>query len=346
MATINASATISSVADGANFKYAITLDNSSTSNSGIGTFWYSWVPGEDFMATSPVSVSPPAGWTDNITHGGSSDGYAIQFLADSSVYAVGPGSSLTFSFVSADAPAATSGNSVDYAGTPVGTAIVYPGAPFSDAGHQFVVTPVSTTLPAPTLQSITVTPANTSLAAGNSEQFTAIGNLSNNTTENLTNEVTRSSSDTTWATISSAGLASAVSPGPVTISASFDGITGSTGLTVTAAATPTPTPTPTPIPTPAPTPTPTSTPSPAPTQTPPTLVSVTDVQIVGNRKNMVTEVIVDFSRAVNASEADRVAAYRLATAGKRGSLTARNAMVLKLKSAKFNGTTDAVTLTP
>ena len=86
-----------------------------------------------------------------------------------------------------------------------------------------------------TLQSIAVTPANTSLPTGETEQFTATGTLSDNTTENLTSQVTWASSDTTWATINATGLATAVSPGPVTISATFDGITGSTGLTVTAA---------------------------------------------------------------------------------------------------------------
>ena len=91
-----------------------------------------------------------------------------------------------------------------------------------------------TVVPAPTLQSIAVTPVNTSLPTGETEQFTATGTLSDNTTENLTSQVTWASSDTTWATINATGLATAVSPGPVTISAAFDGITGSTGLTVTA----------------------------------------------------------------------------------------------------------------
>jgi hypothetical protein len=80
-----------------------------------------------------------------------------------------------------------------------------------------------------------VTPANTSLASGQTEQFTATGTLSDNSTENLTSQVTWASSDTTWATISSSGLATAASPGSVTISATLDGITGSTSLTVTAA---------------------------------------------------------------------------------------------------------------
>jgi hypothetical protein len=83
------------------------------------------------------------------------------------------------------------------------------------------------------LESIMVTPVNTSLATGETEQFTAIGILSDNTTENLTNMVTWRSSDPTWATISAMGLASAVSPGVVMISAVFDGITGTTMLTVT-----------------------------------------------------------------------------------------------------------------
>ena len=53
---------------GRDFKYDITLTNSAASNAPIGTFWYAWIPGEDFLATSPISVTPPTGWVDNITH--------------------------------------------------------------------------------------------------------------------------------------------------------------------------------------------------------------------------------------------------------------------------------------
>ena len=69
---------------GPDFNYTINLANASSSNAGIGTFWYAWVPGEDFLATSPISVSPPAGWTDNITNARPVDGFAIQFVANSS----------------------------------------------------------------------------------------------------------------------------------------------------------------------------------------------------------------------------------------------------------------------
>ena len=141
MATINASGVISSTAAGADFNDTITLSNASSSDSGIGTFWFAWVPGEDFLATQPISVSPPAGWTANITNMGAGDGFAIQFVANSPANDVQPGSSLNFSFTTADSPASINGNSVFFPGTPVGTAFVYPQGPFSDAGHQFVVTP-------------------------------------------------------------------------------------------------------------------------------------------------------------------------------------------------------------
>src|SRR5438477_9278479 len=66
MATIDASGVISSTAAGPNTNFTITLANASSSDAGIGTFWFAWVPGEDFLATSPTSVSPPTGWSDNI----------------------------------------------------------------------------------------------------------------------------------------------------------------------------------------------------------------------------------------------------------------------------------------
>src|SRR3954469_25608013 len=150
LATINASGVISSTAAGPDTNYAINLTNASSSNSGIGTFWYSWVPGEDFLSTSPVSVSPPPGWSDNITNMGPGDGFAIQFLANSPANDVRPGSSLGFSFTSADSPTSVSGNSAFFPGTPVGTSFVSPQGPFSDAGHQFVMTPAPAPSPTPT----------------------------------------------------------------------------------------------------------------------------------------------------------------------------------------------------
>jgi N-acetylneuraminic acid mutarotase/uncharacterized protein YjdB len=93
-----------------------------------------------------------------------------------------------------------------------------------------------TSVPVPTLTSIAVTPANPSITLGNTEQFTATGTFSDTSTQNLTNSATWTSTATGVATITSTGLASSVEPGPTTIQAALDGITGSTTLTVTSAA--------------------------------------------------------------------------------------------------------------
>ena len=90
-----------------------------------------------------------------------------------------------------------------------------------------------------TLSSITVTPANRSIAKGTTQQFTATGNYSDGSTLNITQTVTWASSKTAVATISNAagskGKASAAGVGTTTISADFGGKTGSTDLTVTPA---------------------------------------------------------------------------------------------------------------
>jgi hypothetical protein len=145
-ALITASAELSWMPDGSNFDYTITVTNASTSDASIGTFWYAWVPGADFLATSPLSVAVPTGWADQITHFPNvpTNGYAIQWTtgATDSPANIAPGASLQFMFTSADSPAALSSDSIFYPGTPVGTSFVYPGAPFSDAGHEFVVATV------------------------------------------------------------------------------------------------------------------------------------------------------------------------------------------------------------
>ncbi|HEY4300749.1 MAG TPA: DUF4082 domain-containing protein [Candidatus Didemnitutus sp.] len=89
-----------------------------------------------------------------------------------------------------------------------------------------------TVQPAVTLTSIAVTPTNATVAAGATRQFVATGTYSNGSTQNLTSSVTWSSSAPSRATISSAGLATGVSAGMTTISASSGGVGGSTTLTV------------------------------------------------------------------------------------------------------------------
>jgi trimeric autotransporter adhesin len=88
--------------------------------------------------------------------------------------------------------------------------------------------------PQAVLQSIQVTPAGPSIAAGLSQQFAATGEYSDHSTKDLTNSATWSSSNTSAATVSSTGMATSKAPGSATITATYSGLSGDTTLTVTA----------------------------------------------------------------------------------------------------------------
>src|ERR1700722_14881619 len=95
------------------------------------------------------------------------------------------------------------------------------------------------TVTSATLVSIDVTPANPSIADGLTDALQATGVYTDHSTHDLTSSVTWSSSVAGIASVSnvpgSNGLATTLSPGSTTITATFGGISGSTGLTVTAA---------------------------------------------------------------------------------------------------------------
>src|SRR5205823_3430576 len=86
------------------------------------------------------------------------------------------------------------------------------------------------------LTSIAVTPANLSIPKGNPQQFTATGTYTDGSQQNLTSTATWNSSQPTFATINSAGLATTLAQGSSTISATSGSIVGSTTLTVAAPA--------------------------------------------------------------------------------------------------------------
>jgi len=86
--------------------------------------------------------------------------------------------------------------------------------------------------PEPSLVSIAITPANPALLLGTLQQFKAIGTFSDHSTQNITDSVTWSSSDTTVASIAGTGLATAVALGSATISATLDSVTGTTTVNV------------------------------------------------------------------------------------------------------------------
>jgi phospholipase C len=86
----------------------------------------------------------------------------------------------------------------------------------------------------PALVSIAVSPATATIAAGNTQQFTATGVYSDGSEQNLTGSVSWSSSANAVATIVAGGLATGEGVGTATISASLQSITGTATLTVTA----------------------------------------------------------------------------------------------------------------
>ena len=139
-AQIDANGAITSVPAGLNYDYTITLNNTASSTSPIETLWYAWVPGQDFLPTSPISVQAPAGWNSTITGGGPGDGFAIEFFT--STAPLNPGNSLLFQFQSADTPAELAGNSPTHPTEPVGTSVLYAGAPLASSSATILVQPV------------------------------------------------------------------------------------------------------------------------------------------------------------------------------------------------------------
>ncbi|WP_155827552.1 beta strand repeat-containing protein [Limisalsivibrio acetivorans] len=107
------------------------------------------------------------------------------------------------------------------------------------ASYDNVTRTVPLTVTAAQLESIDIAPANPSIVNGTNQQFTATGNYSDGSTQDVTTQVTWLSSDVGVASISNAGgsegLATSAGTGTTTILAALDGKAGSTNLTVTAA---------------------------------------------------------------------------------------------------------------
>ena len=86
----------------------------------------------------------------------------------------------------------------------------------------------------PTLTSLVVTPANLSILTGASQQFTATATYTDGSTQDITSQATWTSSDTKVATIDAGGLATGISAGATTISATLASVVDATTLIVNA----------------------------------------------------------------------------------------------------------------
>ncbi len=172
-AQLQATATVTSTQLSATaYHYEIVLKNTGTTT--IGTFWFSWVPGRDYMPSPPTNIGAPLYWSGLSTHGGATDGYGIQWTTPYSIYYLPAGQSFSgFSFDSAMTPA-------QLAASPVGVSYVYIGAPQGDPGYNFTVMSAVATAPQLTVglshignftqgqpgASYTITVQNTGSAAG------------------------------------------------------------------------------------------------------------------------------------------------------------------------------------
>ena len=153
--TETASATIvlaatSMVSGQTQYTYDLSLSNTSTDGSTVGTFWFAWIPHQSYLASNPISVSAPTGWEDgpdSQSVGGSlgEKGASIEFQATSSGSYLAAGTTLHgFAFTTHDSPSSVYGDSIYFPGTPVLTSQVYHAGPFSDTfngpnGYEFLV---------------------------------------------------------------------------------------------------------------------------------------------------------------------------------------------------------------
>jgi plastocyanin len=161
-----------------------------------------------------------------------------------------------------------------------------------------------------TLRSIAVSPSNPTIGLGGTQQFKATGTLSDNSTEDLTSQVTWASASPAVATITSTGgLATGVAAGTSIITASLNGLSASTMLTASASVSPNPTPTPTPTPT-----SPGGTPTSTPTVTP---MLVMEQRMTSGRgaTRKVTGFMLFFNTALDSGVAQTVGHYQVVQKG-------------------------------
>ena len=132
------------------YTYDLSLTNTSTDGSTVGTFWFAWIPHQSYLATNPITVSAPTGWEngpDSQQVGGAlgEKGASIEWQATGSGSYLSMNNTLNgFSFTTVDSPSSVFGDSIYFPGTPVLTSQVYHAGPFSDTfngvnGYQFLV---------------------------------------------------------------------------------------------------------------------------------------------------------------------------------------------------------------
>ncbi|MSP60595.1 MAG: ATP-dependent DNA ligase [Myxococcales bacterium] len=175
------------------------------------------------ITVAPASVSVPKGLTQQYKATGTFSDNSKQEITELA------------SWLSHNGAVATISNSAGTRGLATVTGV---GITTLQASKNNIIGTATITGTAALLLSITVTPADSLLAALSTQQYTATGSYTDKTMPNLTRTVAWASSDPTVATIVSVvngattGLATAKKAGTCKISAALSGKTGETGLSV------------------------------------------------------------------------------------------------------------------
>ena len=136
------------------WNYSFTL--SDTGTTPIGTFWFSWLPGQGFMQTAPMSAVAPTGWVAVTTNGtAAGDGFSERWVDTAG--ALMPGQSVSgLSFVSSTTPGEIAGASPFHGGIPELTSDVYMGAPLVGPDAPLLVTLAPAATPEPSTVLLTL----------------------------------------------------------------------------------------------------------------------------------------------------------------------------------------------
>ncbi len=171
------------------------------------------------IAVTPAAAQVPVSVSTPFTAIGTFAGPSLQDLTSYATWATSPSSVATIS------------NQASGPGIATGVA---PGQASVTAVFAGIVnSPASTlTVTNATIMSIAVNTATNPVTAGAQVNFSALGTFSDTSVINLTSQVVWTSSDVTIATIGPNGFCNTVKPGPVTITATFNGVSGSFALTV------------------------------------------------------------------------------------------------------------------
>jgi len=218
VATINAAGMATSVATGAS---TISATSGSISGSTVLTVNPAVLLS---IAVTPANASAALGTTQQYKAVGTySDGSTLDLTA-------------TATWTSSAAAVASISNAQETQG--LASTVALGNTTISANSGSIVGSTVLTVTPA-VLTTIAVTPAQPSIPAGTTQQFTATGTFTDGSSQDVTMSVVWSSSATGIATISNdsgkQGLATSLATGTATITATSGSITGSTTLTVTPA---------------------------------------------------------------------------------------------------------------